>query len=172
MSLRLRVTLLNGILTASTILLFALGFYVVLRANLFEQIDARLHERADLMSRLLEADSDGANGSAHIPPLVEFDSPGMYVELIDPDGQVRVSSPSLAGGRLPTDPALDAAARAGRTEIGTITAGGDEQLRLLMRPAQPDGTLVVAESLEPLERTLAQARPLASLWHPGAGAGD
>jgi signal transduction histidine kinase len=160
MSLRLRVTLLNGILTASTILLFALAFYVVLRANLFEQIDTRLHERADLMTRMLETDSDGTNGSARIPPLVEFDSPGIYVELIDSDGQVRVSSPNLAGGRLPTDPALDAAARAGRTEIGTITAGGDEQLRLLMRPARPDGILVVAESLEPLERTLAQARIL------------
>jgi two-component system, OmpR family, sensor kinase len=160
MSLRLRVTLLNGILTASTILLFALVFYVVLRANLFEQIDTRLHERADLMTRMLEADSDGANGSARIPPLVEFDSPGIYVELIGSDRQVRVSSPNLAGGRLPTDPALDAAAQAGRTVIGTITAGGDEQLRLLMRPARPDGILVVAESLEPLERTLAQARIL------------
>lgn len=160
MSLRLRVTLLNGFLTGSTILLFALVFYVVLRANLFEQIDMRLHERADLMTRLLEADSDATNGSARIPPLVEFDSPGIYVELIGSDGQVRVSSPNLAGGRLPTDPALDAAARAGRTEIGTITAGGDEQLRLLMRPALPDSILVVAESLEPLERTLAQARIL------------
>src|SRR5215213_455063 len=160
MSLRLRVALLNGILTGGTILLFALMFYVVLRANLFEQIDARLHERADLMTRMLEADSDGTNGSAHIPPLVEFDSPGMYVELIGSNGRVRVSSPNLAGGRLPTDPALDAAARAGRTEIGTITAGGDEQLRLLMRPARPDGILVVGESLEPLERTLAQARIL------------
>jgi signal transduction histidine kinase len=160
MSLRLRVTLLNGILTGGTILLFALVFYLVLRANLFEQIDARLQERADLMTRLLETDSDGANGRAHIPPLVEFDAPGIYVELIGSDGRVRVSSPNLAEGRLPTDPALDAAARAGRTEIGTITAGGDEQLRLLMRPARPEGILVVAESLEPLERTLTQARIL------------
>jgi hypothetical protein len=102
MSLRLRVTLLNGILTGSTILLFALVFYLVLRANLFEQIDERLHERADLMTRLLEADSDGTNGSAHIPPLVEFDAPGIYVELIGSDGQVRVSSPNLADGRPAT----------------------------------------------------------------------
>jgi signal transduction histidine kinase len=156
----MRVTLLNGLLTGGTILLFALAFYLVLRANLFEEIDGRLHERADLVLQMLEQDSNGADGSAHIPPLVEFDSPGIYVELIGPDRQVRMSSPNLAGGRLPTDPALDAAARAGRTEIGTITAGGDEELRLLMRPAPPDGILVVAESLEPLQRTLAQARLL------------
>jgi signal transduction histidine kinase len=160
MSLRLRVTLLNGLLTGGAILLFALVFYLVLRANLIEEVDGRLHERADLVTRMLEADSDGADGSAHIPPLVEFDAPGIYVELIGPDGQVRVSSPSLAGERLPTDPALDVAALAGRTEIGTITAGGDDQLRLLVTPARPDGMLVVAESLEPLDRTLAQARIL------------
>ncbi|HEU5100335.1 MAG TPA: ATP-binding protein [Roseiflexaceae bacterium] len=160
MSLRLRVTLLNGLLTGGTILLFALVFYLVLRANLLEEIDGRLQERADLVTRMLEADSDGANGTAHIPPLVEFDAPGIYVELIGPDRQLRVSSPSLAGERLPTDPALDAAALAGHTEIGTISAGGDDQLRLLATPARPDGVLLVAESLEPLDRTLAQARIL------------
>jgi signal transduction histidine kinase len=133
---------------------------VVLQDNLFEELDARLHERADLVTRMLEKDADAEAGSARIPPLVEFDSPGIYVELIAPDGTVRVSSPNLAGARLPTEPAMDAAARAGRTAIGTITAGGDEELRLLVTPAQPDGVLVVAESLEPLERTLAQTRTL------------
>jgi two-component system, OmpR family, sensor kinase len=160
MSLRLRLTLLTGVLTGGAILLFALVFYLVLQDNLFEEVDTRLHERADLVRRMLVEDADAAAGTAHIPPLVEFDSPGIYVELVAPDGTVRVSSPNLIGGRLPTDPALDAAARDGRSKIGTITAGGDEQLRLLVMPAEPDGILVVAESLEPLERTLTQARTL------------
>jgi signal transduction histidine kinase len=160
MSLRLRLTLLTALLTGGAILLFALVFYLVLQDNLFEEVDARLHERADLVKRMLVEDADAAAGTAHIPPLVEFDSPGIYVELIAPDGTVQVSSPNLINGRLPTDPTLDAAARAGRSEIGTITAGGDEQLRLLVMPAESDGILVVAESLEPLERTLGQARTL------------
>jgi len=160
MSLRLRLTLLNGLLTGGTVLLFALAFYVVLQDNLFEEIDARLHERADLVTRMLAEDSDAEAGMARIPLLVEFDAPGIYVQLVTPDGIVRVASPNLVGGRLPTDPALDAAAREGRAAIGTIAAGGDDELRLLVTPARPDGILVVAESVEPLERTLAQARTL------------
>src|SRR5262245_51591634 len=160
MSLRLRLTLLNGLLTGGTVLLFALAFYFVLQDNLYEELDARLQERADLVARMLEEDSDAEPGTGRIPLLVEFDAPGIYVELIDSAGVVRVASPNLVGGRLPTDPALDAAAREGRAAIGTITAGGDDQLRLLVTPARSDGRLVVAESEEPLERTLAQARTL------------
>jgi two-component system, OmpR family, sensor kinase len=160
MSLRLRLTLLNGLLTGGTVLLFALVFYFVLQDNLFEELDARLHDRAELVTRMLAQDSDAEAGTARIPLLVEFDAPGIYVELVGPEGSVRVASPNLVGARLPTDPALDAAAREGRAAIGTVTAGGDDELRLLVTPAHPDGLLVVAESVEPLERTLAQARTL------------
>jgi heavy metal sensor kinase len=160
MSLRLRLTLLTGLLTSGTVLLFALSFYLVLQDNLFEELDGRLHERAELVTRMLAEDADAEAGTARIPPLVEFDSPGIYVELVAPNGVIRVASPNLAGGRLPTNPALDTAAREGRTAIGSMTAGGDEELRLLVTPARPDGILVVAESLEPLERTLTQARTL------------
>lgn len=160
MSLRLRLTLLTGLLTAGAVLLFALTFYLVLQDNLFDELDARLHERADLVMRMLSQDADAEGGTARIPLLVEFDSPAIYVELIAPDGAVRVSSPNLSGGRLPSDPLLDTAAREGRTAIGTITAGEDDELRLLVTPTHTDGVLVVAESLEPLERTLTQARTL------------
>jgi signal transduction histidine kinase len=152
--------MLTGSLTGSAILLFALVFYIVLQDNLFEAVDARLNERASLIARMLEKDADAEGGTAHVPPLVEFDSPGIYVQLLAPDGQVRVASSNLGSGRLPSDSALDAAARAGATVFGTITAGGDEELRMLATPARPDGVLMVAESLEPLERTLTQARTL------------
>lgn len=160
MSLQVRLTALTGVLTSSAILLFALVFYVVLQDNLLEETDGRLHERADLVTRMVSGAATADVGSAHVPPLVEFDSPGIYVELIGPDGQVRAASPHLRGGRLPSAPALDAAARGGRTAIATVTAGGDEQLRILVRPGAAGGRLVVAESLEPLERTLMQARTL------------
>lgn len=160
MSLRLRLTLLTGLLTGGAILIFALTFYLELQDNLFDAMDARLHERADLVARMIAENAGVQGGTASIPLLVEFDSPGIYVELIAPDGSVRVTSPNLAGGRLPSDPALDAAAREGRSAINNITAGGDEDLRLLVTPARSGGLLAVAESLEPIERTLNQARTL------------
>ncbi|MGH7461093.1 MAG: histidine kinase dimerization/phospho-acceptor domain-containing protein, partial [Longimicrobiales bacterium] len=166
MSLRLRLTVLAGLLTGATVLLFALFFYVQLQADLSSEIDAQLQERANLVMQTLEA-AGGLENNTNLPPLsplVEFATPGIYVELITPDGRVRASSPNLPSGHLPADPMLIAAARAGRTGIGTVTVGSDEQLRLLVASVQAGGTpgsvLLVAESLEPLQDTLAQARIL------------
>jgi two-component system OmpR family sensor kinase len=162
MSLRLRLTLLTGMLTGSIVLLSALVFYLVLQASLLNEIDTNLQGRAALVAHALAAPGDPLHGTdlAPVAPLEEFDTPGIYVELLAPSGDVQASSPNLVSGRLPADPQLIAAAQAGRTETRTITAGGDEQLRLMATPAQPDGVLIVAESLEPLQRTLTQARTL------------
>lgn len=162
MSLRLRLTLLSGLLTSATVLTFALFFYVRLQADLSSKIDAQLQERANLVMQTLRA-TGGLENNAQLTlplPLVEFDTPGIYVELITPDGQVRASSPNLSAEHLPADPMLITAARIGRTGIGTVTVGNGEQLRLLAAPMQSGIVLLVAESLEPLRDTLAQARVL------------
>ncbi len=165
-SLRLRLTLLVGLLTLGTILLFALTFYIVLEANLLNQIDSQLRERAALVANTLS--TTGASGEAAIPApplLAEFDVPGIYVQLVGPDGRALATSSNL-GGVLPTDPTLLAAAQQGQSATSTMAAGGDEQLRLFATPVVVNGnpsTLIVAESLEPLKRTLYQARALLTL---------
>src|SRR5262245_13714496 len=70
----------------------------------------------------------------------------------------------VPNGRLPTAPDLIAATRAGQAATGLVAAGVDEELRLLVTPVRAGGhtiaLLIAAESIEPLERTLAQARAL------------
>ena len=56
MSLRLRLTLLTGLLTGAMLLFFALVFYLFLRASLLRDIDDQLRERADLVTRSLATD--------------------------------------------------------------------------------------------------------------------
>jgi heavy metal sensor kinase len=166
MSLRLRLTVLTGLLTGGTVLLFALVFYLVLQDDLLDEVDGHLRERAELVIQTLKADGDLSNDNSLPPPsaLVEFTTPGIYVALLAPNGQVRAASANVPGGRLPTAPDLIAAAQRGRNTTGTVTTGADEQLRLLVAPVHLDGSpgplLVVAESLEPLQRALAQARVL------------
>jgi two-component system, OmpR family, sensor kinase len=166
MSLRLRLTVLTGLLTVGTVLLFALVFYLVLQDDLLDEVDGHLRERAAQVIHTLTADGDLSNDNSLPPPsaLVEFTTPGIYVALLAPDGQVRATSANLPGGRLPPAPDLIAAAQRGSTATGILTTGADEQLRLLVMPVHPDGShgplLVVAESLEPVQRTLAQARLL------------
>src|SRR3712207_5650342 len=144
MSLRLRLTLLTGLLTGGIVLLSALVFYLVLQASLLSEIDTNLQGRAALVAHALAAPGDPLHGTdlAPVAPLEEFDTPGIYVELLASSGDVQASSPNLVSGRLPADPQLIAAAQSGRTETRTITAGGDEQLRLMATPAQPDGVLI------------------------------
>jgi heavy metal sensor kinase len=166
MSLRLRLTVLTALLTSGTVLLFALVFYLVLQDDLLDEIDGQLRDRAALVAHAIEADGDVTDDASLPPPpaLVEFTTPGLYVQLMTSDGRLQAASANVPGGRLPGDAALLAAAGAGQSATGTVTAGRDEQLRMLMTPipasGQPVAILVVAESLEPLQRALVQARTL------------
>lgn len=165
MSLRLRLTLLTGLLTGGTVLLFALVFYLVLEANLLQEVDARLQRRADLVDTALrETSADRGTSLPQTPPLVEFEAPGLYVELIGLDGQTRAASPILPPGGLPRPAAQIATARVGRSAFGTVSAAGDDRLRLLVAPAHVGSDdaylLLVAESLEPLRQTMAEVRNL------------
>jgi heavy metal sensor kinase len=166
MSLRLRLTVLTALVTSGTVLLFALVFYLVLQDDLLEEIDGQLRDRAALVTHAIEADGDVTDDSSLPPPpaLVEFTTPGLYVELVSAEGRLQAASANVPGGHLPNDATLLAAARMGRTATGTVTTGQDEQLRMLIAPVpatgHPVALLVVAESLEPLQRALTQARTL------------
>lgn len=167
LSLRSRLTLLVTGLSAAAILLFALSFYVLLQSTLLTAVDTRLRERAALAGALLARAERGLDqpGRWLTPePLIEFEAPGIYVEVIGPDDRVEAASPNLALGALPKNPALLDRARSGQAALGEVTAGADEQLRLLIVPlgaGAPAGTvLLVAESLEPLQRTMLQTRNL------------
>jgi two-component system OmpR family sensor kinase len=165
-SLRLQLTFLVATLTAAAICLFASVFYVVLRANLLAETDDRLQDRANLILAALSV-SNGpgvATRLPKLPPLVEFDAPGIYVELRDSTGALLAASPNLGDARLPDAMVLRAAVSPGEPAHETVRAGYDEDLRLLaMRVSDAvalGGVLIVAESLEPTEGTLAQAREL------------
>jgi len=164
MSLRLRLTLLSGLLTGTIILIFALLFYLLLRTNLLREIDADLHARADLMARSLA----GANEQEYVTrlgatsALDEFATPGIYVQLITADGQVYATSPKLPDSSdLAGSGLLE---NAGTRTTRTVAVGSGEQVRVHTAPvperAGAAAMLIVAESLEPFGRTLAQARTL------------
>jgi len=97
LTLRLRLTILTALLTGGTVLLFALLFYLILQANLLRETDRRLSERAGLVTASLRSSVDKQDTTARLlaaTSLVEFDAPGIYVEVIAPNGEVRAQ---LAG---------------------------------------------------------------------------
>src|SRR5688572_14997141 len=102
MSLRLRLTLLSGLLTGVTILVFAITFQILLEAALLREIDRDLRTRAALVQRTLRL-----TGAPGVPSEIgspsafeEFAAPGIYVQVIAPDGATIARSPNLPQGSL------------------------------------------------------------------------
>ncbi|HEU4327025.1 MAG TPA: HAMP domain-containing sensor histidine kinase [Roseiflexaceae bacterium] len=164
--LRLRLVLLVIGICGGAICLFAGAFYLTLQATLMTSTDARLRERAALIASLIQdAVAEQPAQLPALPPLVEFNAPGIYVELRDPAGRLLAASPNLGADQLPAPPELLARAQTGGVSA-TVRAGDDEDVRLLVLPA-PSYTganlLLVAESLEPSQLLERQARELL-LW--------
>jgi signal transduction histidine kinase len=85
-----------------------------------------------------------------------------YAELIGPTGELRARSAALPAQGLAVDPHLLAAAQRGDTVAATLAPSDGEPLRLLVMPigvgAQPGSVLLVAETLAPQQRALAEVR--------------
>jgi two-component system OmpR family sensor kinase len=164
MSLQLRLTLLVGLLSGGMALLFALLVYQLLQAQLLSAQDARLHAHADHLARTLADAKPSSAGNARLPsaPLAAFDLVESYAELIGPDGQIRARSPDVPAEGLAVNSELLDAARAGQTIAATMTSSDGAPLRLLVSPigtdTQPGSVLLVAESLAPQQRMLADVR--------------
>lgn len=167
MSLRLRLTMLSGLITGGSVLLFATAFYFILQTNLLREVDQQLRERADIVTRALVAgdvEIDAETKLLPTTPIVEFATPEIYVELISPDGQVRAASDNLANDRLPTTSTLLETARSNQPVMGNVHTERGDLLRIRITSIQTGqyagDILVVAESLVPTQRILTQTRVL------------
>jgi signal transduction histidine kinase len=144
-------------------LLFALLVEPLLQAQLLGVVDARLRAQATHLTKTVANIERNSVGSAHQPtvPLAVFDLVEGYAELIGPDGEIHAGSPARPAGDLTVDSELLAAARAGQT-IATTTSLEGAPLRILASPievdTQPGSVLIVAESLAPQQRVLAEIR--------------
>jgi two-component system, OmpR family, sensor kinase len=157
-SLRARLTVVIGALSALALVGFALVVYLLLSVQLMREIDTQLAERASLLAQ----DAALTEGSVRAPTLLEeFDVPGLYAVLVTPEGEAESTSTTLPREGIPIPPALLQAHLASGPGHATLTVGEDDQLRLFLLPlesATRARLLVVAESLEPLERTLARSQ--------------
>jgi signal transduction histidine kinase len=85
-----------------------------------------------------------------------------YAVLIGPDGEVRARSSTLPAGGLTVEPNVLDVARGGQAVATTMPSSDGTPLRLLVSPVggntQPHSILLIAESLAPQQRVLAEVR--------------
>ncbi len=98
---------------------------------------------------------------SRLPPLNEFASPGIYIQIIDDNGKVVVKSDNLGPQELPVDPSLIEKGLKGNIAIGSVAAGDSVRVRLMVSPLFLNNQtflLEVAESLKFVDTTMSQVK--------------
>ena len=151
MSLRTRLALLQAAVLAAGLALLGALLVAALEGTLVREVDQVLAARAASIADDLRALAANGLAGAELDQVrldpsqdEEFAAPGVYVEVVGPDGTVVKASRSLAAGGLPgAAPALTDA-RVGRPRLETLGVPGGERLRVLTTPVVEDGRLVAA----------------------------
>jgi len=167
LSIRLRLTIWYTVFLALALIGFSALVYAVLVQDLSAEIDRTLDRFSHEVHRALGPTTDTTDlRHPHIAdldsiPVNEFAAPGVYVQLLDAQGQVIAASSNLRGGRLPVDPTAIQDALAGQTVWRTLAAGEGERVRVLTTPifvdSQVVGLVQVGQSLHNLDLTTRQA---------------
>ena len=162
----MRLVLLQAAVLAVGLGLLGALLVSVLEGALVREADEVLRVRAAAIADEVRATAargpgvaDAASVRVDPDPLVEFAAPGVYVQILGPDGRVLRSSRTLpAAGSLPGLDASLADARQGRTRLETLATPGGDRLRLLTVPVDDGGRLLavvrVGESLQPVDTVL------------------
>ncbi len=156
MSLRWRLTLVQLALVVAVLLSFALVSYRLLAAGLSLEVDKALRERATHVSDLLRTTPNRGIQEV-LAPTDEFASPGIYVQILSPEGQVVAHSPNLGQQRFQIAPRLLQRILAGHA-FYTTEAAGTQRVRLYHQPIVRRGGVVgavqVGQSLSGHQGTL------------------
>jgi len=166
MPIRWRLTLQFALILLAILLLSAVVLQLLLQRYLNNEVDntlrvysARVHGTLDPQHVPEPLDYEVIH--SRLPPINEFASPGIYIQLIDRDGRVVVKSDTLGEQELPVNSALIEQGFAGKADIHTVPAGDGARVRIMISPLYlRDQTLLleVAQSLRHVDMALAQVR--------------
>ena len=166
MPIRWRLTLQFALILLAILLLSAVVLQLLLQRYLNNEVDdtlrvhsARVHGTLDPQHAPEPLDYEVIH--SRLPPINEFASPGIYIQLINRDGRVVVKSDTLGEQELPVNPALIEQGFAGKVDIHTVPAGDGARVRIMVSPLYlRDQTLLleVAQSLRHVDMALAQVR--------------
>ncbi len=166
MRIRWRLTLWFALILLAILVVSGAVLYILLQQYLLNQVDdnlrvysARVH--GTLNPQEIPNPLDYEVIHSKLPPINEFASPGIYIEIIDQNGNVVVRSNSLGEQELPVNPSLISQGFAGSAAIGTVAAGDNASVRIMVSPLYlKDQTLVleVAQSLNHVSDAMGQVR--------------
>jgi two-component system, OmpR family, sensor kinase len=165
MSLRLRLTLFFTIVLGASLLAFSVLLYLMLERALDLDVDHAIASKAEDVARTsrIRGEFPVRPRRIRLPHIDAFAAPEIYIQLLDPEGQVLDRSANLAEHQLPlTEDAL-VHGRDGEAWYDSIRLAG-QKLRLYTAPLLIDdevtGFIQVARSTADNEQTLAHMQRL------------
>ncbi len=165
MSLRLRLTLFFTVVLAASLLALSALLYVMLDHTLALDVDHAIAGKAEDVARTsrIRGEYPIRPRRIRLPHIDAFAAPEIYIQLLNPEGDVVDRSANLGEHQLPlTDDAL-AEGREGNPWFDTLNLSG-QTLRLYTAPLLIDddviGFIQVARSLQDNEQTLAHVQRL------------
>ena len=144
-SVRWRITALAVVISAVVLGACAVAVVLVMRAELIDNIDGSLSQRADEVAAAVAADP--------ARPLANRDPEDRFAQVLDGEGNVLLATDNVAG--LPTIVGLPDGSRAFITH--TEPAVDEDPLRVMIRRFDTDGGLqyvVVGESVDDINETV------------------
>lgn len=143
MSIRLRLALWYTAVLAATLVVFAVLLYVLMARHIVDESDANIASRAQHISSTVRVDATAPPTLSHVelPPIDAFESPGIYVQVVQTDGVVAARSSNLGDKELPRDERAFADAKTGHGVFYSTDIGG-EQVRAYVEPLAIDGRTI------------------------------
>ena len=165
MAIRWRLTLWFSIILSAIMILSGILLNSFLQRFLYDEVDENLKTYSARVHGTLHSNTDGPLDfnviHSSLPPLNEFASPGIYLQLIDSDGKVLVKSDNLGGLELPVSITLLEKGIHNIVDIQSVAVGDGTMVRIMVSPMYTQNQtllLEVAQSLKPLDSVISRLR--------------
>jgi two-component system, OmpR family, sensor kinase len=165
MSIRWRLTLWFSLILLVIMVVAGVLVNFYLQRVLYNEVDDNLNNFSARVHGTLHANVQSPLDfnviHSSLPPINEFSSPGIYIELIDSTGKVVVKSDNLGTLELPVSPSLIQNGMQNTIDTQTVTASDGARVRIEISPMYLQNQtllLEVAQSLNTLDSVLNQLR--------------
>ena len=143
MSIRLRLALVYTAVLGVILVVFSLLLYLVMERQLVEEGDDAVASRAQHIASTIRVDATApaSKQRVELPPINAFESPGIYVQVVQTDGSLIARSDNLGDQTLPADDGAFAAALTGNGVFYTARVGS-EQVHIYIQRLLVDERLI------------------------------
>ncbi len=166
MPIRWRLTLWFSLILFTILTLAGALLYTILENYLYNAVDNNLKIYSEQVHGMFLFNQDLQPMDFNmihsgLPPVNEFASPGIYIQIIDASGNIVVKSDNLIRQTLPISPSLIAEGFGTAARIETVDAGDNASVRIMATPLfLKNRTLLleIGQSLRPIEITMNNVR--------------